>query len=1081
MKFCVKCGYEFKEGEQFCSRCGLKRDSVPGAQANGNGDMSANQNQNSPAPTNPNSNKPKKKKTGLIIVIALIVVLAAGGFLLWQNGVFDSLFGKKDDTEITNDQPDNSGETNQPVEDEQNNAPEPEEHIRPVVSIEDAEELKYSIHTAKLEENVITTKVSTEGSASVMAQIYSDDLKDLLETQQLEVPAGADAKELELNFKTEIPERFGYIVRIVDSAGEDLCAPYIDVKNTSAFERMMAKKTDDFPAEKVIVMDGGENGGFLVIDEDVTILKNGENATFASYDEAHETLVLSAVNEEPAVGSKVVLLEDGNIEACITVEEVKHENDQIQLVGSFDDTLMDYFSYFRLEIQATEDMVEKEANAENLSTAVSNQYDVVKLGTDESGVHTISSSGIPYDATGKLNVTGDLNLKGNLKGEAEIYLEICWDKDFLPENTYFHMGYTVNTSPTVSFTLEYGKSFDGSNPDIKDAEVLTDAIMTQTPYTNGIHISLNKWGFNFSDSGWSWLRKLGENFVVESDFALEITGSISGKIGVEANTSVDIKYSNDILKGTILKYIHYPYTEHHTDIKAYDTSVSITAKGEASVFAGLKYSGKVKLAKLVDMEVTARMGATAQGSLEAHTSELWPDHACYLCCSGSGKPVADVDISSSVKGKMFSEDTEGKNVDLSDKFFKKHFEAPFDDLTVSGYYSLIHSAAAEGAFENFPGYFGVGKNTCPNKLTKVSFNAIGEDEEELTVSVYAVRSDGLWDSKQGSLKDVITNTVDNSAFFYPGTYTATAEYEGREASATFTVPDTTSVTLDFAKVDYYKYIRDELLPVMGYADLATLSDSLVINQYYNVGDWYDNEGILSASICDMNKDGVEDCILYYVAKNANTTRNEHSVFAQVYTADKGKIVPLGESCVICPVDGVSHRTTNVGLCEAGDIPFVYKQGYGYSMVAAGGQQPSIDDYFYGVGDKGIELAMFDTGSRYDYQIEQEFPAGLRLRMKTLPFKDQEFSKDNYNRETLEYLGFTDIVDIEYSCPESYHNLLNHKAHKAASIWGTSEVTPAFSVRSVEVKHDSKGGGHSTIETTLEDYTDLRKIISELPE
>ena len=61
---------------------------------------------------------------------------------------------------------------------------------------------------------------------------------------------------------------------------------------------------------------------------------------------------------------------------------------------------------------------------------------------------------------------------------------------------------------------------------------------------------------------------------------------------------------------------------------------------------------------------------------------------------------------------------------------------------------------------------------------------------------------------------------------------------------------------------WYEYIRDNIAPEMGWASLETESRKVGENWVYPTG-WDFREGLLSAQITDLDKNGTEDCVLYY--------------------------------------------------------------------------------------------------------------------------------------------------------------------------------------------------------------------------
>lgn len=821
MKFCVKCGHKFTEDELFCPNCGQKRDALPGPEemqvesTNSNVvDVISNTDTK-----NETEEKSKKSKGKLwLVLLIILIVLAIAGVALWKFGVFDSIFNKESSTEETNTEnvvgPTDSAN---PITDD--NVDDIPVNVRPVQA--EDKDVTCMIHNAELADKVVTAKVSSTDEAVLVAEIYSEDLKNVLDSQTLSVPSNADSQKFELELSKDIPEKYALKVSLKNSAGEELCAPFIDVSNTTAYAEMLAKTTADFPADRTLVVESGENGGFFVIAQDTLILKNGENVKFKEYNQDSEILVLEGVSAEISKGQKLVLLNDGDIEACVTVKDIRKSGEKTTIIGDFNDALTDYFDFFRLELEVTEDMMDQDYSDNNFTTlnnADNQEYLVQKLKSDDIGGITPTVKSFKFDSDGKLNFAGDMNISGGITGDACIIFKAFWDKDFLPDNTYFDMGMDFVMTPLINLDLGYGHDFDGTYEDEKTAE---------SSWKNGIHISLSHVGFNLGDAKWKWLKKIGDNFAFNSDFALEITGSLSGTVGMEVSTWIYMGAGLRVVKGSWV----IPKADPYFNFEIEDTEFNFNAKAKGEIFAGLKYEGSVKLAKLVELKLTARAGAVASLEIEANSDPILTKHACMLCFNGEGRPVTDIDFVGGLKTSWnIFDKKDDENVEAN--MLKFHDEIPYDDLTISGYASLVHDPAAEGCFEDFPAYFGFKKKTCPNVLTKVEFIALDKDSKEISVEVSAVRSDGLWSAEKGSKNKVVTDTADNNSCLYPGTYTAEAEYEGKKVSVEFTVPDETSVTLSFVDDE----VKNNGRPVVGFGP--------EVFYFENTKDTYEKTGIM---------------------------------------------------------------------------------------------------------------------------------------------------------------------------------------------------------------------------------------------
>ncbi|MDO5350385.1 MAG: hypothetical protein Q4E86_10620, partial [Lachnospiraceae bacterium] len=94
------------------------------------------------------------------------------------------------------------------------------------------------------------------------------------------------------------------------------------------------------------------------------------------------------------------------------------------------------------------------------------------------------------------------------------------------------------------------------------------------------------------------------------------------------------------------------------------------------------------------------------------------------------------------------------------------------------------------------------------------------------------------------------------------------------------------------EINYYKFIRDELLPDMGYANLAAASRTVTPNQSWSSAlGWDIRKGLLGADIADLDKDGTDDLLVYFF--DASAVSDVYSaIYASLYTISEDNEIIL---------------------------------------------------------------------------------------------------------------------------------------------------------------------------------------------
>ena len=139
--------------------------------------------------------------------------------------------------------------------------------------------------------------------------------------------------------------------------------------------------------------------------------------------------------------------------------------------------------------------------------------------------------------------------------------------------------------------------------------------------------------------------------------------------------------------------------------------------------------------------------------------------------------------------------------------------------------------------------------------------------------------------------------------------------------------------------DWYVYIRDELLPLYGYADMNDMSRDVSSGNSMDSYGWNQRTGILGADVADITGDDNEDMILYRLAPQAGNNPDyvRREVLATLYTETDGKVTEH-ETLSVGSADGISFDLDELGLMEVQGQTCLWHNTVGSAYFADGAGQ-----------------------------------------------------------------------------------------------------------------------------------------------
>lgn len=186
-------------------------------------------------------------------------------------------------------------------------------------------------------------------------------------------------------------------------------------------------------------------------------------------------------------------------------------------------------------------------------------------------------------------------------------------------------------------------------------------------------------------------------------------------------------------------------------------------------------------------------------------------------------------------------------------------------------------------------------------------------------------------------------------------------------------------------VDYYRYIRDEMLPTAGYVSQAASSKTLSSDSAWQNLHWDERTGLLGADVVDLDGDDREDCLVYSIENEGQGTLFYATLLS--YTPEKG-IYEVEKRLLMRDLN-VSYTLEYGGILEYGGKTYFYTEHNGNAYFADG---YSNSYNFYTFDEDGFYRSFWvgksDGGSsELAYSLVYENPDGTEKSKQVIAADD----------------------------------------------------------------------------------------------
>ena len=145
-----------------------------------------------------------------------------------------------------------------------------------------------------------------------------------------------------------------------------------------------------------------------------------------------------------------------------------------------------------------------------------------------------------------------------------------------------------------------------------------------------------------------------------------------------------------------------------------------------------------------------------------------------------------------------------------------------------------------------------------------------------------------------------------------------------------------------SEFDWYQYINDNYVPEMGWADLEPATKDIHDSSYLKSWDY--RPGLLSAQLTDLDNDGIEDCVLYFVDDVEKYSSNGDSggeidpastIFVQYLKRNRDGTVTETQAWPITGGNGNSFCDVVGGILEFEGEKYIYFESNSFAYYANG--------------------------------------------------------------------------------------------------------------------------------------------------
>ena len=313
------------------------------------------------------------------------------------------------------------------------------------------------------------------------------------------------------------------------------------------------------------------------------------------------------------------------------------------------------------------------------------------------------------------------------------------------------------------------------------------------------------------------------------------------------------------------------------------------------------------------------------------------------------------------------------------------------------------------------------------------------------------------------------------------------------------------------EVDYYQFIHDEILPETVLMSLDTAEMELTSENAWDNEGWSKKRGILGADIADIDRDGVEELLLYSLAQQEESA--DRALIIQVYSVNEKCEIERRISVQLnnTVVSDIGYSRLKIGLMEKNEQMYIYTELDKGAYFADGGSSKYLwiyveDEYMF------VRWNLFDaaadSGSSSKatclWDCDRDEEASVRLLCKNGEFQTSSkwtgYPGDVYvlnaQGEWLAASGEADILDntvwesdaairkgfgmlgIDSMATYDYSdNIYDFPSGNGPTLWGTGYMKESCSYES---KGDDQGdSSRRNIRVNVSDCTGLREKLDGL--
>lgn len=538
---------------------------------------------------------------------------------------------------------------------------------------------------------------------------------------RIQIENQIESEFVDVPISFSLPQYFVVVASLVDSRGNKLCEPFVFIEYTNAYEEFKAKTVDDFDGKRVINLDGAKDNNFLVLNDGVIKVNEGEggknrlnvseidNGVYV-FEDADD--IISSLN----IGGKIaVISEDGDNIYLIKVRVIRKNGTTVTITEDSDHTMSDFLNFIKMEMSEDVDSVllDMSGASEGVVLLGEPTFNRSFMSSIQLiNINDVRSTGIKFGISLE---TANAKLSGEISTKIKVQIRVIYDfhlfgKDYL--DTKFSLGLETDSEARLELKVEDDEAKDIVHDYIYLGEVI----------------------FPFGITGLAAVAKL----TVPLDWEVSGSANIASKIVTESG------------------FVYRSNSGYQPiDQKSYDSNINVA--GTARVAFGPKAAFSVEfLRDIVKAQISAFGGVELKGTAERIIVATGDSrHACTLCVDGSLDKFAKMGFELTYK---ITKHLTGTPVDITLGEYRRYM---FDF-----YASLINDVDSV-----HKGLIEFGKGECPNIAYKTIFDPQNEAGSTLTSATVTVRN-------KVTNTEVFSGTGKFTKYMYPGEYVASASGGG---------------------------------------------------------------------------------------------------------------------------------------------------------------------------------------------------------------------------------------------------------------------------------------------------------------